>query len=167
MIRLSTNITNQKLNTVELDDSITVNIGDALTLDASNEGKATNATSSVAGAGKYILGVVVGFTNARGEVLGNGDVSSQATGTGQGYYAQYVPADSDLDFVFDLSAVSGTTTGSNLPLVYFNLASASELSESSVTNYGTVGQVLSLGVRADNPSQITGRFIQEIIHKTA
>lgn len=144
-----------------LADSITFAIGQAIAGVAGTFGTVTNA--SLNGSNAVILGVITGFTDAYGQVLGNGDKTSLASGSAQGFYAQYIPANSQNEFYAPLSAASGTTTGSDKPLVYFDLAStADQLNEASVQHWGTIRQFLSLGVDPNNSSQVVGFFVQNV-----
>lgn len=144
-----------------LADSLTFSIGQAIAGVSGTFGTVTNA--SLNGSNAVILGVIVGFTDAFGQVLSNGDQTSLASGSAKGFYAQYLPANSQNHFYAPLDAVSGTTTGSDKPLVYFDLAStADKLNESSVQHWGTIRQFLSLGVDPTNSSQVTGIFAQNV-----
>lgn len=149
-----------------LNNSLTVKVGDVIVPLASSSA-VTNATASVAG-DKYPIGIVVGFSKANGEVIGQGVdpsntpvqlVTASDNLTVAKYYAVYVPITPSMEFSADLNAVAGTTSGSDTAFVWFNLADAATLSESSVVVYTDASaplQVLSFGL---DPEDTTNKRV--------
>jgi len=167
-----------------INNSLTVKVGDAVIplTSASTANIVTNA--SVAGSTQPLLGVVVGFSGANGEVVGQGQnpsltpnqyttlstntTGTLAAGTG-GVYAVIIPfKKADEVFIIDVNATLGTTSGSNMPNVYFNLlsGSANTLDETSVKVYSDASapyQVYSLGPVQGQTTQIYG-FISRTVY---
>jgi len=161
---------------VLLGNSLTVKVGDAVTTTLSTSGVvyATNATANVAG-GKYLLGVVVGFAKKNGEVyptygqdpsLTPNQVTTAADNTTNAQiYAVVVPFTSEMELEMDLNAAAGTTSGSDQPFVYFDLADARTVDESSVISSDNASaplQVLSLGLISGSTAKIRGKVVKAL-----
>jgi len=146
-------------------DNITVTLGDVIGLLAATEGVASNSDTAIYTSGAKILGVVVGFTDSLNEVITTGTnpaaQTSVSTGTAKATYLVYQPI-AGYEWRADLSAASGTTTGSNVAYTFFTMQSGTPgtILESSVAAVGAAGtypsgsQFMSLGIPADNTSQI-------------
>lgn len=159
-----------------LDNGLTVRVGDVVIPLASDPSVVTNATTAVAG-DKYVLGVVVGFSKANGEVIGTGADPSQTPAqlvtpanntTVEKYHAVYIPIRHEQEWLADVSATPGTTTGSDKPFTYFNLLNAGTIDESSVLLPEATGvplQVLSLGVASENPGKLVVKFAKALLSR--
>lgn len=158
-----------------LDDGLTVKVGDVIT-PLSTPGETnivTNDDSAVTG-DKYVLGVVVGFCKENGEVIGTGinpaNTPAQLTTPidnidNAKYHAVYIPITAEMEFEGELNAAAGTTTGSDKPYVYFNLADAGTIDESTVLSYDDPSaplQVLSLGLIPGSTKKIRCRFAKRV-----
>jgi len=160
---------------VLLGNSLTVKVGDAVTTTlASGVAYATNATANVAG-DKYLLGVVVGFSKKNGEVyptygqdpsLTPNQVTTASDNlTNAQVHAVVVPFTSEMELEMDLDAAAGTTTGSDQPFVYFNLADARTVDESTVLGSDATGtplQILSLGLIDGSTTKIKGKVVKAL-----
>jgi hypothetical protein len=154
-----------------LDNSLTVKKGDVIIPVPTNPSIVTNATTNVTG-DKYVLGVVVGFSGPNGEVIGQGSGDTLVTAadntTNAKYHAVYIPIKSEMIFLADLTATPGTTADSDKPFVWFNLANARQVDESSVvlTEAATAPlQVLSLGVFPIDTSKIMVKFAKALLER--
>ena len=159
-----------------LGSSLTVNVGDAVAFSdsASTAGTLTNATAKVAGTA-YVVGVVTKIVDKDGNPLLASDgtelksVTTSASNTT--YYAMIVPAMKGFLMEFDVNATLGTTTGSNKPGGYFDLADAGKIAEDSYVASGATGspkQVYSLGPSVDpttgavSTNKIIGFFTKSV-----
>jgi hypothetical protein len=140
----------------------------------------TNASMT---SGAYPIGVLVGFTDSQGRVLGQGQNPSGPVYTSSGqnylttsatnlttekYYGVFLPITPLMTFIGDLSAVAGTTNYSGEPYSYFQLSDCRTISESSaVAHDGTLTnvQVLSLGlVEDENQPVVSGSISRTKIY---
>lgn len=156
-----------------LDNSLTVKVGDVIIPLASNPSILTNASAAVAG-DKYPLGVVVGFSGKNGEVIGDGAdpantphqlVTAADNTTVAKYHAVYIPIVHEQEWLADIDAVPGTTTGSDKPFTWFNLVDARQLKEDSVLLTEHINaplQVLSLGVSNESSSKLVVKFAKAL-----
>lgn len=147
----------EDLKTAIIANSQTIAIGDAVIPAATTSaGFVTGAANTTAG----VLGVVISIMGANGQVLEKSTVTVASNNQTVGFIAvQYIPTYVSMEFTVDLSAVSGTTTGSNL-VGMFNLSASvnGQLNEASYTVYSTKGQFLSYGVNPLNASQVIGHW---------
>jgi len=164
---------------VLLGNSLTVKVGDAVTTTlASGIVYATNATANVAG-DKALLGVVVGFSKKNGEIYPtygqdpsltpNQVTTASDNTTNAQIYAVVIPFTSEMELEMDLDATAGTTSGSNQPFVYFNLADARTVSESSVISSDSASaplQVFSLGLKEGSTKKIKGKVVKALYMKS-
>jgi hypothetical protein len=151
-----------------LQDSLTFKVGDVVipVSGATTDNIITNTSATVGDV--YNLGVLIGFSKVNGEVISQGQdplytpnqLTTGATNVSAiHYYGVYIPIHEEQEWLADLDAVSGTTSGSNLPYCWFNLADARTIDESSIVAAGgTKGQFLSLGVSPESTSKIIGKF---------
>jgi hypothetical protein len=138
-----------------------------------------NQTSNVQGA-KYPIGVLVGFTDARGEVLGQGQngsigpiftqngqnylttASTNVTSGSANYYGVFLPITPLQNWIGDLSAAAVTTEYSNQPFAYFELNDARTVLETSAVsndNIQSTSQILSLGLVEDENQPVVSGVI--------
>lgn len=159
-----------------LQNSLTFKVGDVV-IPTSAGNILTNATAEVAG-DFYNLGIIVGFKEANGAVIGQGQnplftpqqlITAADNTTVAQYYAQYVPITEITEVYATLSAVAGTTTLSDKAYVYFNLSDAHTLGESSVVAYtnSVPLQFLSYGLWAGDSTNFTviGRFSKYTLNR--
>ena len=159
-----------------LGSSLTVNVGDAVAFSdaAATAGTLTNDTAKVAGTA-YVVGVVTQIVDKDGNPFLASDgteLKSVTTGASNTtYYAMIVPSMKGFLMEFDVNATLGTTTGSNKPGGYFNLADARTIAENSYVAAGAAGspkQVFSLGPVIDpvtgavSTNKILGFFTQSV-----
>lgn len=131
-------------------------------------GNATAANStSVKGAKNTtgdILGVVVSIIGDKGKVLEKDSITVASDNeTNAKVAVNIIPARLPVKYEVDLSAASGTTTGS-AGIGMFNLSATlnGTLNEGSyVVQTGTAAQFLSLGAAPDNSSKVRG-YIRKI-----
>ena len=128
--------------------------------------------------GAYSIGVLVGFTNAKGEVLGQGQNSSVGpilTQNGQNYlkttdtnltvekyYGVFLPLTPLLTLIGDLSAAAVTTNYSAQPFAYFQLSDCRTVGETTAVSQDgslTSVQVMSLGLVEDENQPIVSGSI--------
>lgn len=141
-----------------LDNSLTFKVGD-LIIPTATGGIVTNDTTAIAG-DKYPIGLLVGFAQVNGQVIGQGTAQTAANTPAQlitaadnttvaKYQAQYIPLTEDMLLLGTLSAVAGTTGGlSDEKFVYFDLVDARTVNEASVVAYtnATPLQLISEGL---------------------
>lgn len=173
--------TSETTRTILLDNSITVKVGDPIIELVATPNIATNTAATVSGATNFILGVVVGFTNANEGVISTGTdpsnfpaqiITTATNTTVNKYRARYIPSESWMVWKADLSAVAGTTTNSNLPFTYFLLSgsTAGQVDETSVklpNDLTAPLQVLSLGVSSGETSKIDCKIVRSVFNRNA
>ena len=155
--------------------SLTFKVGDVVGLVGSGATLYYNTLSNHATytvGNVYPIGVLVGFSKANGEVIGQGQDPSvtpnQLTTTANNltvekYYGVFLPITQSMEWIADLDAAAGTTSYSNQPYSYFELADCRTLDESEVEAASAVeadSQVMSLGVNPLNSSQIYCKIIK-------
>ncbi len=158
-----------------LNNSLTVKVGDVI-IPLSTAGSThivTNDTTAVVG-NKYPLGVVIGFCDEQGRVIGQGQNPANTPNqlatavdntTADKYHAVFYPLTEDMELEGELDNDAGTTTGSDKPYVYFNLKDAGTIDESSVKPHDDSSaplQVLSLGVIPGETTKIRCRFAKRL-----
>ena len=172
----------EETQTAPLNASLTFYIGDVVALIGSGstiyENVLDNQTNNVQGA-KYPVGVLVGFTNAKGQVIGQGanpsgpivsqngpnyitTAADNLTNTATNYYGVFVPITPVMSFIGDLSAVAGTTNYSKYFGTYFELNDCRTILESSAVasdNIQSTSQILSLGLVEDENQPVVAGAI--------
>ena len=170
-----------------LKPSLTFYVGDIVAVVGSGstlyKTELTNETSSVVGA-YYPIGVLVGFSDSQGRVLGqgqNGTVGPIYTQNGQNYltttatnlttekyYGVFLPITPLMSFIGDLDVAAATTNYSNQPFVYFDLTDCRTITEASVdlvTSPQSDDQILSLGlVEDENQPVVSGSISRSKIY---
>ncbi|MEM5785008.1 MAG: hypothetical protein QW469_00515 [Candidatus Aenigmatarchaeota archaeon] len=156
-----------------IDDGLTVKVGDVI-IPLSTAGSTDIITNEGVDGDVYPLGVVIGFSTYEGGVIGSGTnpnttpaelIVPDDNTTGAKYCAVYIPITAEMEFEADLDRPAGTTTGSDKPYVYFNLADSQTIDESSVVPHDDETaplQVLSLGVIPGETSKIRCRFAKRL-----
>jgi hypothetical protein len=177
MFKLRQDVYGVQTRSAVLNNSLTVKIGDVIAPLASGSA-VTNATATVAG-DVYDLGVVVGFTTKTGGVISTGNdpantpsqlITASDNLTVDMYRAVYVPLSPEMEFSATLDAVAGTTTDSDDAFVWFNLADARTLDESTilVANSGSAPlQFFSYGLDPEDSTNFTviGRFAKSVTYR--
>lgn len=140
-----------------LDSSKTFTVGEFVAFSTSTAGVLDNANSAVAGT-DHVCGLLEAIVDKHGNPMvdSNGQtLTSVTTGSGNTiYYGLIIPVLPDYTFEVPANAALGTTTGSDKPGVYFNLASSTQIAENSVVlpaGTGAPKQVISVGI-AQNPT---------------
>lgn len=147
----------EDLKTAIIANSQTIAIGDTVIPGATTHaGAVTGAANTTAG----ILGVVISIMGANGQVLEKSSVTVASNNETVGIISvQYIPTYISMEYTADLTAVSGTTTGSTLPGMFtVDTSTNGKLLESSYTVYSTVKQFFSYGFNPLNSSQVFGHF---------
>lgn len=162
-----------------LDKSLTVKVEDVVIPLGTSTGAVTNATALLTSS-LYVLGVVTGFSKTNLEVISQGQdpsaytpntlVTTATNDVTEKYNAVYIPITPEMEFRATLDATAGTTTLSDKPFVWFNLADARTLSESSVvaSNSGSAPlQFFSFGLDPEDTTNHTviGRFAKSIMYQ--
>lgn len=138
-------------------NSQTIAVGDAVIPAATTHAGAVTGAANTTG---IILGVVRAILNPLGKPL---EVNSYAVASNNetvgGILAEITPCYIDLEYLADLSQVSGTTTSSNL-MGQFNLSTSvnGQLDETSYGVFSTQKQFFSFGANPQNASQVYGKF---------
>lgn len=136
-------------------NSQTIAVGDAIIAGGTGHNKAVLTGASITTT--PILGVVVSIVGLNGNVL---ELQSVTTGSANEttpvHYAQYIPTIENMEYAATLSAVAGTTTGSD-GMGFFNMASvAGKLDETSIAFIqGTAGQFFSYGLDSTDNTNFT------------
>lgn len=163
---------------VLMTNSVTVKVGDAVTplSVAGTTNIVTNATGATAGA-YYLLGAVNGFSKEDGSIIsyGNDPLNTPAYVTTASdnttvakYYAVVIPFDAAQQWQLDVDAAVGTTTGSDDPYMYLNLADCRTGDESTVVPFDDVSaplQILSLGAVYGETTKIISKVAKAIYLK--
>ncbi len=149
-----------ELKKATIGNSITVAIGDVV-----QPGATTHAGVVVQGTTGLLLGVVVGIEqNGKVSELNSVATASDNETTNK-YVAVYIPSYISMEYEMDLSAASGTTTGSGL-MGFFNIVSATTGGTIDETSYvvfsGTAGQVFSYGVQSYSTTKIRGHIYKPL-----
>jgi hypothetical protein len=158
-----------------LQASLTFKVGDIVALVGSGSTLYYNVLSNhatpVVGA-VYPHGVLVGFSKANGEVIGQGQDPANTPNTlttlstnlsVDKYYGVFLPITSEMEWIGDLGAASGTTNYSEDYGSYFQLTDCRTILETSATAADSIqstSQILSLGVNPLNSSQIFCKIIK-------
>lgn len=147
----------EDLKTAIIANSQTIAIGDAvIPAGTTSAAFVTGGLNTTAG----ILGVVISIMGANGQVLEKSSVTAASNNQTVGMVAvQFIPTYIAMEYQADLTAASGTTTGSNL-MGMFTVDSATngKLLESSYTVFSTVKQFFSYGPNPLNASQVFGHW---------
>ena len=177
MFRPVNDFRQEETKLVLLYNSLTFKVGDVVALD--NTGSAlylsyaTNATGAVAG-NYLVYGVLQGFAKADGSIYPaqgqdpintpNQVTTAVTNTTVELIYGVVLPIKASMTFIADLDAAAGTThISSSQPYVYFDLADARTLDESSVTAVSTPAQFLSYGVVEGQTTQVYGYFHERLL----
>jgi hypothetical protein len=155
-----------------LGNSLTVKVGDAVVPGYDEDNKLSYVTNSDVTGADNILGVVVGFSKENGEIyphygqdpsLTPNQITTSATNlTSEKIYAVVLPITRDLEFEIDLNATAGTTDYSDQPLVYFSLADAGTVDESSAST-SAGGEIISLGLIPGSNKKIRAKFVKGLL----
>jgi hypothetical protein len=139
-----------------LASSKTFTVGEFVAFSTSTAGVLDNATATVSGT-SWVAGKLEAIVDKDGNPMvdANGkNITSIATGSSNTtYYGLIIPAFPEYTFEVPANAALGTTTGSNKAGVFFNLASSTQIDESSVVlpaGTGAPKQLISLGPARDN-----------------
>lgn len=172
MIQLAQDDYQVQTRSALLDNTLTVLVGDVIRPTTSGD-TVTNATMT---GDVYSLGLVVGFCGPHGEVIGQGQnpittpnqlVTAVDNTTVALYRAMYIPITPEMKFKMTLDAVAATTALSDKAYVWFNLADAHTVHESTVvhvTGAGVPLQVFSYGLDPLDTTNFTiiGRIAKAI-----
>lgn len=145
-----------ELKKATIGNSITVAIGDVI-----QPGATTSAGVVVQGTTGLLLGVVIGIEqNGKISELNSVTTASDNQTTNK-FVAVYIPTWITMEYEVDLSAVAGTTTGSNL-MGFFNIVSGTTGGNLDETSYvvfsGTAGQFFSYGVQSFSTTKVRGHI---------
>jgi hypothetical protein len=158
-----------------LANSLTFKVGDVIKPLSSTANVYTNASCN---GDVYVLGVVVGFSKANGEVIGTGQnpantpaqlITASDNTTVDKYYAVFLPIKENMTWRALLSAVAGTTAASNDEYAWMNLSDARTLDESSAlvpADASAPLQFLSYGVDSAGDStsfSVIGKFAKALL----
>jgi len=174
MFKLRQDVYHAQTRHALLDNNITVQVGDLIKPIDSGDIVTNNIIS-----GDYVLGVVVGFCQKNGEVIGQGQnpsitpnqLTTTATNTtNEQYHAVYIPITSEMEFRITLNNKAGTTPLSDKAFVWFNFANARTLAEDSVISANATGaplDVFSYGLDPEDPTGYTiiGRIAKAITYR--
>lgn len=136
--------------------SQTMAVGDAIIAGGTGHNQAVLTGASITTT--PILGIIVAIVGLNGNVL---ELQSVTTGSGNEttpvHFVQYIPTSvKQMEYAATLSAVAGTTTGSD-GMGYFNMYStAGKLDEASIAFIqGTAGQFWSFGLDVTDNTNFT------------
>lgn len=147
----------QDLKVRVIANSQTVKVGDSLIVDGTNKNAVLGAANTT--------GIIVGVCVAIKQLNGNSITEKTSITVGSSnetttqYAAQFIPAYIPIEYSADLSAASGTTTGSD-KMGQFNLSTSDSavLDETSVGVFSTQKQFFSYGVTPYSTSVVTGKW---------
>jgi len=166
-----------ELKSVVLANSVTVSVGDVIrpgdTTQAPYAIPAQNATNSSQWTG-INLGVVQSITNTGKPSELNTVTTASTNQTTKLYSVEYIPCRLDVEYIADLSADAGTTTGSDTYMAQFYLGYTTsghynstlgqangQLDESSVAVFSTQLHFFSYGqYTKGNINATTGKYTQ-------
>lgn len=156
-----------------LDSSKTFTVGQFVAFSSSTAGVLDNANVAVGGT-RYVCGLLEAIVDKDGNPLvdsnGNSLTSVATPSSNSTYYGVIIPNFEEYTFEIEANAALGTTTGSNKPGVYFDLASATQVDEASVVLPGGTGapkQVISFGPAIEkdgsvSTNKIIAKFVKSI-----
>lgn len=160
-----------------LKSSATFSVGEFVAFSTSTAGVLDNANAAVAGT-IYVCGLLEKITDKDGNPLldssGSPLTSVNTPVSNSTYYGVIIPTYNYYTFEVPADATLGTTTGSDKPGVYFDLASSTRVAENSVVlpaGTGAPKQLLSLGPAVDKTTGGTSsntllvKFVKSIWQK--